>query len=199
MARLTDAEEPAAHIEVIESSDAEYAAVTAHAAAYRRRQLAKRVVAVALFVPYVGLVFALASKDDGWRFAVVAAVVLFAVSLILWAINNETLKAARRGIWSKSCSVVVEAEGAASTTPAYLVLRRSGVYVQAISTEKWRAQFRTVHSFPWPALNTVEFTPKGNRWRSVVISGPGVRIAPIGSVNAGFADALRELGAEPSE
>lgn len=192
---MTDAEKPAAHIEIVESSGVEYEAVTAHSVGDHRRNLMKRLVGALLFIPYVGLVVALASKENGWRLVVIATTVLFLVGLFFWAMNNETVRAARRGVWSKSCSVVVEAQGAVSTTTAYLVLRRSGVHVQAISTEKWRTQFRTEHSFSWSALSTVEFSARGSRWYSVVISGPGVRIAPIGSVDAGLGDALAELGA----
>ncbi len=196
---MTDVEKPAAHIEIGESSGAEYEAVTAHAAAYRRRVLVKRVVGLLLFIPYVGLAYALASRENGWRVAIIAAVALLVLGFIFWAINNGTVRAAGAGVWSKSCTVVVEAAGDVSTIPAYLVLRQSGVYVQAVSTEKWRAQFRTAHSFPWPAINSIEFSRRASRWHSVVISGPGVRIAPLGSLDSRFVDALRELGAEPPE
>lgn len=196
---MTDVADPAAHIEFVESAGAEYEVVIGHASRYRRLQAVKRVVAILLVIPYIGLAFAITSKDNGWAVVGGVTAVVVVLGFILWVLNVETVRAARRGLWSKSGSVVVEAEGEVSTTPAYLVLRPSGVYVQAVSTEWLRAQFRTEYAFPWSSLNSVEFARRGSRWRSVVISGPGVRIAPIGSVDVGFADALRELGAEPPD
>ena len=195
---MTDAQKPAAHIEIIESSGAEYDAVTADASQQGGRKLLSRVVVGLLVIPYFGLVLAIVARGGSWAPVVLSAGVLAVLAVIYWAVNIETFRAAGTGLWRKSCRVVVEAEGQVTITDVYLVLRPSGVHIQTVSTKWFRAQFRTEYSFPWSSLITVELVRRGNRWRSVVISGPAVRIAPIGSVNQGFVDALAELGASPA-
>lgn len=194
---MTDVDKPAAHIAITESSGAEYEAVTADASQQRGRKLLTGVVTVLLVVPYLGLVVAIVTRRDSWAPVALSAGLLAVLGAIFWAVNHETFKAAGSGLWRKSCPVVVEAEGEVATMDAYLVLRPSGVYIQTVSMKWFRAQFRTVYSFPWSSLNTIETVRRHKRWRSVVMVGPGVRIAPIGSVNQGFIDALAELGATP--
>lgn len=150
------------------------------------------VVAVVAYVVYTRL-----ENTAHFFIGVVGLVVLVPVATAL-SRRVGSHKHARQGRWSKmfrTISVEID-ETRRSHGPAYLVVTDEGVEVRRRTSSRWgSATYETAVDTAWSAITRVEYTPGRLGWWNPVISGTGVKIAPAGSVNRRFREALERLGA----
>lgn len=197
---MHDPEQPAAHVLVVEVTPGEAGSLAASVTDARRRTILRMAlfgIPLVIFFPFV---LTNAVEEVGLLPLLAAVVFIVGLAVPKMRQNRSLQRQARNGVWSKFFRKMVVAEHGVSSTLAdvYLVLRETGIVIQQqkpVQGSRGRLSFDTVRSLSWESITTIEFTRGRNRWLGVILSGPGIKVAPVGSVPSGVGDVLASLGA----